>query len=104
MITQIHSYKQGNTTVKDTMNFAIDSNYWTFDTTAGKIYQVKNALLDTVYFKLIDGNKKLLTSTDEEFVFGNDTLLINIITNNKLEMQGHYTSPFVKDVLYTLGR
>ncbi|KAA2243761.1 hypothetical protein F0L74_14880 [Chitinophaga agrisoli] len=103
-ITLIRNYKQGNIVVKDTLNYAADSNNWTFDTTAHKIYQVKNALLDTVYYKLLDGNKKLVTSTDERFVFGNDSLTITTLEGNQLKLQGHTETPWPTDLFYSFGR
>jgi len=104
MINQFRTYNQGGTVQKDTVNYAAESNYWTFDANAGKIYQLKNAFLDTVAYKLIDDNKKIVTSLDNQFIFGLDTLTIQTLSDKQLKLTGHYTSPYTLDVVYSFGK
>lgn len=104
MVNQFRTYNQGGVIQKDTVNYAAESNYWTFDANAGKIYQVKNAFLDTVAYKLIDDNKKIVTSLDDKFIFGLDTLTIQTLSDRQLKLTGHYTSPYTLDVVYSFGK
>ncbi|HEU4552825.1 MAG TPA: hypothetical protein VFS25_08325 [Chitinophaga sp.] len=104
MITQYRTYNQSGAIQKDTVNYAAESNYWTFDATAGKIYQLKNAFPDTVAYKLIENDTKIVTSVDEQFIFQLDTLTIQTLTDHQLKLSGHYTAPYSTDVIYNFGK
>src|SRR2546426_391300 len=86
MISQYRTYTQADVATKDTINYAAASNHWTFGPTAGKIYQVKDAQPDTVYYKLVDSNKKVVTAVDDEFIFQVDTLSILNLAGNQLKL------------------
>lgn len=103
-VSQYRTITQSGVVTKDTVNYAADSNSWTFDATAGKIYQVKNAQPDTVYYKLIEDNKKVLTAIDDEFIFQKDTLNILQLDNYHMKLEGHYTTPFQTTVIYNFAR
>jgi len=103
-VSEYRTFTQGNTVTKDTIHYAIESNNWTFDTTAGKIYQVKNALYDTVYYKLIEDNKKLVTAVDGEFIFMLDTLKILQLDPYYLKLEGHYTTPYKQTSIINFAR
>ena len=103
-VSEYRTFTQGGTVTKDTIHYSPDSNNWTFDTTAGKIYQVKNALYDTVFYKLIENNKKLVTAIDNEFFFMRDTLTILQLDKYYLKLEGHYTTPYNQTSVINFAR
>lgn len=102
-VSEYRTFTQGTVT-KDTINYAPESNNWTFDAGAGKIYQVKNAQYDTVFYKLIEDNKKLVTAVDGEFIFRLDTLEILQLDKYYLKLEGHYTTPFKQTSIINFAR
>ena len=103
-VSEYRTITQSGVVTKDTINFSPEANNWTFDATAGKIYQLKNAQSDTVFYKLIDDNKKVLTAIDDEFIFQKDTLNILQLDNYHMKLEGHYTSPFQMNVIFNFAR
>jgi hypothetical protein len=102
-VSEYRTITQGTVT-KDTIHYAPESNNWTFDASAGKIYQVKNALYDTVFYKLIEDNKKLVTAVDGEFIFRLDTLKILQLDKYYLKLEGNYTTPFKQTSIINFAR
>ncbi|GAA0543020.1 hypothetical protein [Chitinophaga japonensis] len=102
MVAQYRTYTDNGT--KDTVHYAVDVNYWIFEPNEGKIFQMKNAQPDTVFYKLIDGNTKVVTAVDDEFIFQADTLSILSLENNQMKLEGNYTTPYQFKVIYQFGK
>lgn len=103
-VTEYRRITQSGVVTKDTINFAPGADNWTFDPAAGKIYQLKNAQPDTVFYKLIEENKKVLTAIDDEFIFQKDTLNILQLDNYHMKLEGNYRSPFQMNVIINFAR
>lgn len=103
-VTEFRTTTQSGVVTKDTVSFAPESNNWTFDQAAGKIYQLKNAQRDTVFYKLIEENKKVVTAVDEDFIFSADTLSILSLDEYKMKLEGHYSVPFQQTVIFNFSR
>lgn len=104
MVAQYRTYTENGTVTRDTVNYAVDSNYWIFEPNEGKIFQMKNAQPDTVFYKLIDDNTKVVTAVDDEFIFQADTLKILSLGNNQMKLEGNYTVPYNQQVIYQFGK
>lgn len=103
-VSEYRATTQSGTVTKDTVNYSIETNNWTFDAGAGKIYQLKNGLQDTVFYKLIEDNKKLVTAVDGEFIFQRDTLKVLQLDKYYLKLEASYTTPFQTNVTMNFAR
>jgi hypothetical protein len=103
-VSEYRAITQSGVVTKDTVNFAPESNNWTFDPAAGKIYQLKNAQQDTVFYKLIEDNKKLVTAVDGDFIFQRDTLDVLQLDKYYLKLEASYTTPFQTKVIINFAR
>lgn len=103
-VSEYRTITQSGRITKDTVFYPAGSNTWTFDQAAGKIYQLKNTQADTLFYKLIEENKKIVTSVDGDFIFELDTLPVLQLDKYYLKTEGHYTTPFKMDVISNFAR
>ncbi len=88
-VSEYRTITQGGGVIRDTINYAPETNNWTFDTTAKKIYRLENTIRDTIFYKLVEENTKIVTAADDEFAFRVDTITILSLENNRLKVEGH---------------
>ncbi|WP_298733853.1 hypothetical protein [uncultured Chitinophaga sp.] len=103
-VSEYRTITQSGRITKDTVFYPAGSHTWTFDLEAGKIYRLKDTQADTLFYKLIEENKKIVTAVDGDFIFELDTLPVLQLDKYYLKTEGHYTTPFTMDVISNFAR